>query len=60
MLRAPITFLILGLLCILPGAYNVAGLAPELGRRVLYGFATLALVTFVYLLITDHHAKEHT
>ena len=58
MLRAAITFFIIGLLAIFLGANNVAGISIELGRLLLYVFIALALVSFVVSLITGRGPRS--
>ncbi len=52
MIRAAITFFVLGLLAMLFGAYGVAGVSIEAGRLLLGVFVVLAVISFVINLIT--------
>ena len=58
MLRAAITFFIIGLLAVFLGANNVAGISIELGRLLLYVFIVLALVSFAVSLITGRGPRS--
>lgn len=51
MLSAAITFFVIGLIAMVLGAYNVAGLSMEAGRLLLIFFVILAIVSFVANLI---------
>lgn len=57
MLRAAITFFVIGLLAILFGAYNVAGVSIELGKILLIVFLALALVSLLISLFTGRSGK---
>jgi uncharacterized membrane protein YtjA (UPF0391 family) len=52
MLRAAITFFILGLVAILFGANGIAGLSMDAGRMLLMVFLVLALISFIANLVT--------
>jgi uncharacterized membrane protein YtjA (UPF0391 family) len=47
MLRASVTFFVIGLLAFVIGAYNLAGISIEIGKILLAVFLLLALITFV-------------
>ena len=47
MLRAAIVFFVVGLIAMLLGAYNVAGVSMEAGRILLGVFVVLAIVTAI-------------
>lgn len=47
MLRAAITFFVLGLVAMLFGAYGIAGISIELGKILLMVFIALAVLTFL-------------
>lgn len=47
MLRAAITFFILGLIAMLFGAFGVAGVSAELGEMILSVFFIFALMSFI-------------
>jgi uncharacterized membrane protein YtjA (UPF0391 family) len=51
MLRAAIAFFVIGLVAMILGAYNVAGLSLDVGRTLLYVFVVLAIISFVASLI---------
>lgn len=51
MLSAAITFFVIGLIAMVLGAYNVAGLSMEAGRLLLIFFVILSIVSFVAGLI---------
>lgn len=59
MLRAAITFFILGLISILFGAYNFAGVSIEVGKLFLGVFLILALVSFVASLSANRKPRLH-
>lgn len=52
MLRAAIVFFIIGLLAILFGANNLAGVSMELGRTLLFVFLVLAIISFIASLVS--------
>lgn len=52
MLRAAITFFIIGLLAMFLGMNNIAGISIELGKVLLYIFLALAVISFVLSLIS--------
>jgi len=58
MLRAAISFFIIGLLALILGAYNIAGLSIELGRLLLFVFLALAIVSALVSLITGRTPKS--
>lgn len=47
MLRAAIAFFIIGILAIVLGANNVAGLSVEVGRTLLIVFVVLSIISFL-------------
>lgn len=47
MLRAAISFFIIGLVAVLLGAYNIGGLSIELGKTLLFVFLILAALSFL-------------
>ena len=51
MLRAAITFFVLGLIAMLFGAYGIAGVSIEVGKVLLMVFIVLAILSFVVGLI---------
>ncbi len=52
MLRAAIVFFVLGLVAILMGAGNIAGVSLEIGQTLLAVFLILAVVSLVASMIT--------
>ncbi len=52
MLRAAVLFFVLGLISILLGAGNVAGISLEIGQTLLTVFLILAVISLVGSLIT--------
>ena len=52
MLRAAIVFFIIGLIAMFLGMNNIAGISVELGKLLLFIFIGLAVVSFVFSLIT--------
>ena len=57
MLRAAVTLFIIGLVAMLFGMYNVAGVSMELGRILLFLFVGLAVVGFVISLVSDRQPR---
>ena len=51
MLRAAITFFIVGLIAMFLGLNNIAGMSVELGKLLLYVFLALAAISFVVSLV---------
>ena len=47
MLRAAISFFVLGLVAFLLGANGIAGLSVEIGRMLLVVFVILAVISFL-------------
>jgi uncharacterized membrane protein YtjA (UPF0391 family) len=58
MLRASISFFLIGLLAIALGANNVAGLSIEFGKILLFVFLALSILSFGYALLTGKRAKS--
>ena len=58
MLRASLTFFFLGLLALVLGFYEVAGISLELGRLLLFVFLGLAILTFLGALMTGRTPKS--
>ncbi|PIS11202.1 MAG: DUF1328 domain-containing protein [Bdellovibrio sp. CG10_big_fil_rev_8_21_14_0_10_47_8] len=52
MLRAAITFFVIGLVALLLGATGFAGLSIEIGRWLLGVFLVLAVISFIVSLVT--------
>lgn len=57
MLRAAVLFFVLGLLAVLFGAYNFAGVSIEVGKTLLFVFLILAVISFAASLITGKNPK---
>ncbi len=57
MLRAAITLFIIGLVAMLFGMFNVAGVSFELGRWLLFIFAGLAVLGFIAALVTGERPR---
>ncbi len=56
-LRAAIVFFALGLVAMLLGAYNVAGLSLDVGRMLLVVFLILAAISFVVSLVSGRRPQ---
>jgi len=56
MLRAAIAFFVLGLIAILLGAGNVAGVSLEIGQTLLGIFLILAVISLVASLVTGRRS----
>lgn len=57
MLRASIVFFVLGLIGIVLGAYNFAGISIEVGKIILFAFMILAAISFLGSLLTNRPIK---
>ncbi|MBX2987235.1 MAG: DUF1328 domain-containing protein [Bdellovibrionaceae bacterium] len=58
MLRAAIAFFVLGLIAMVLGAYNFAGMSVEVGRILLFAFLVLAVISFVASLVTGRGPRS--
>jgi uncharacterized membrane protein YtjA (UPF0391 family) len=58
MLRAAITFFIIGLVAMIFGAYGIAGLSVEVGKVLLMVFVVLAIISFVVGLVRGDGNKR--
>jgi uncharacterized membrane protein YtjA (UPF0391 family) len=56
MLRAAITFFVVGLLAMFLGMNNIAGVSVELGKLLLYIFLALAVVSLIVGLVTGRRS----
>jgi uncharacterized membrane protein YtjA (UPF0391 family) len=56
MLRAAITFFIIGIIAMLLGLGNVAGVSVEVGKTLLFVFVVLAVISFVISLVTGRRS----
>lgn len=59
MLRAAIIFFGLALLAILFGATGFAGVSMEIGKTLLAFFLMLALISFVFSLVSGRKSPRH-
>lgn len=50
MLKAAISFFILGIVAYIIGAGGIAGLSVEIGKALLFVFLVLALISFLFSL----------
>lgn len=57
MLRAALSFFVLGLLAMLLGAYNFAGMSMEVGRLLLFVFLVMAVISVVAGLVSGKTPK---
>jgi uncharacterized membrane protein YtjA (UPF0391 family) len=58
MIRAAIGFFVLGLLAVLLGAYNLAGLSIEIGKTLLLVFIVLAVLSAVAGMISGRRSRS--
>ena len=58
MLRAALAFFAIGLLAIVLGANNLAGVSIDLGKTLLTVFVVLAVISFVASLLTGKRLKS--
>ena len=58
MLRASIGFFVIGLIAVVLGANNIAGVSIELGKTLLGIFVFLALISFVASLVTGRNSRR--
>lgn len=57
MLRASITFFVLGIVAYLVGAGGVAGLSVEIGKTLLLVFLALAVISFLFSIVTGKRSN---
>lgn len=57
MLRAAIVFFVIALLAILFGATGFAGVSMEIGKTLLAVFLVLAIISFVFSLISGRKSS---
>lgn len=57
MLRAAIAFFVIGILAMVLGAYNVAGLSVEVGKILLIVFLVLAVLSFAGSVVTGRKVR---
>lgn len=58
MLRAAIVFFVLGLVAILLGAGNIAGISLEIGQTLLAVFLILAVISLVASMVTGRRPTQ--
>jgi uncharacterized membrane protein YtjA (UPF0391 family) len=58
MLRIAVGFFIFGILAVLLGANNIAGLSIELGKTILYVFLVLSVLSFLVSVVTGRRSKH--
>lgn len=58
MLRAAITFFVIGLLLFVLGFYGVAGVSLEVGKLILFMFIIFSVITFIAALATGKSPKQ--
>jgi uncharacterized membrane protein YtjA (UPF0391 family) len=56
MLRAAITFFVIGIIAMLLGLGNVAGISIEVGKTLLFVFLVLAVISFVISLVSGRRS----
>ena len=56
MLRAAITFFIIGLIAMFLGMNNIAGVSVELGKVLLFVFLALAVVSFLVSMVSGRRS----
>ena len=60
MLRAALAFFVIGLIAVVLGANNIAGISIDLGKTLLTVFLVLAVISFVASLVTGRGSKHLT
>ena len=58
MIRAAISFFIIAIVAFLLGANNIAGLSLEIGKILLIVFLVLAVLSFLFAVITGKNPKQ--
>ena len=58
MVRAAIAFFVLALIAYVLGANGVAGVSMEIGQLLLFVFLALAVVSFIYAMVTGRTPKS--
>lgn len=56
MLRAAITFFVIGLIAMFLGMNNIAGISMDLGKLLLFVFLALAVISFVVALVSGRRS----
>jgi uncharacterized membrane protein YtjA (UPF0391 family) len=57
MLRASISFFVIGLVAMALGAYHVGGLSVDIGKTLLYLFLGLSLLTFLMSIMSGKSTR---
>lgn len=57
MLRFAIVFFLIGLVAVLFGANNIAGLSMEAGKMLLFVFLVLAVISGLFGILTGRKSK---
>ena len=57
MIRAAISFFILGLIAVLLGANNIGGLSIEVGKTLLFVFIVLAVISALVGMVSGRRPK---
>jgi uncharacterized membrane protein YtjA (UPF0391 family) len=57
MIRAALGFFVLALIAFVLGANGIAGLSMEIGQLLLFIFLALAVISFIYAMVTGRSAK---
>jgi uncharacterized membrane protein YtjA (UPF0391 family) len=58
MVRSSIAFFIIGILAYVLGANNIAGISVELGKIILLVFLGLAVISFLFSMLTGKKSNE--
>ena len=58
LIRASIAFFILALVAYVLGANGIAGLSVEIGKILLFVFLAIAIISFIFSLITGRKGKS--
>ena len=58
MLKAALAFFVLGVLALVFGAYNVAGISLEAGRAMLGAFLILVAISLLLALLTGRTPRQ--
>ena len=58
MLRAAVTFFVIGLLAYFLGAGGIAGLSVEIGRTLLFVFLILSIISFLVSLFRGRSSSN--
>lgn len=56
MLRAAIIFFVVGIVAMLLGLGNIAGISVELGKTLLYAFLALSVISFLVSFFTGRRS----